>query len=94
MDKIKIRSLGDLNTYFTSSDYKERMVGEALELGHRIHKLEVMLDKTPEERGFEFTTPRHLLEAQLETMRALSRIFSIRATLESVEIPEVDYEIQ
>lgn len=92
MDKIKIKSLGDVNNHLTSSDYKERMIGEALELGLRIHKLEAMLDKTPEERGFEFTTPRHLLEAQLETMRTYYRILGIRANLENVDLPEVDYE--
>lgn len=92
MEKIKIKSLGDLTKYFYESDYKERMVGEALELGYRIHKLEAMLNKSDEERGFTFDSPIHLLEAQLETMRALSRIFEIRATLENIEIPEVDYE--
>lgn len=92
MDKIKIKSLGDLTKYFYESDYKLRFIGEALELGYRIHKLEAMLDKTTEERGFEFSSPRHLLEAQLETMRALNHVYEIRAKLEDIEIPEVEYD--
>lgn len=89
--KVIIKKLEDLNIYLTSSDYKVRMIGEVLELGYRIHKLRGMLDKTPDERGFEFTTPRNLLEAQLNTMKALYHILINRSELEDIEIPEVFY---
>lgn len=94
MDKEvkKISSIKDIYSYYIFDDYKSRFIGEVLELEYRIHKLEAMLDKTPEERGFEFTSPRHLLEAQLETMRALSHVYEIRSKLENIEIPEVEYE--
>lgn len=89
---VKISSIRDIYPYLLSEDYKTRFIGETMELGLRIHKLEAMLDKTPEERGFEFNCPRHLLEAQLETMRALYHVYSIRSKLENVEITEVEYE--
>lgn len=90
---MKINSISELiYPYLTSEDYKDRFIGEVLELRYRIYKLETMLEKTPEERGFTFDSPIHLLEAQLETMRALSHVYEIRAKLENVEIPEVDYE--
>lgn len=94
MDKEvkRITAIKDIYSYYLFDDYKTRFVGEVLELNYRIHKLEVMLAKTDEERGFKFTSPRHLLEAQLETMRTLANILDIRATLENIEIPEVEYE--
>lgn len=94
MDKevIKISSIKDIYSYYIFSDWKKRFIGEILELDYRVHKLEDMLSKTDEERGFEFNCPRHLLEAQLETMRALAHVYSIRAKLENIEIPEVEYE--
>lgn len=91
---IKVRNLKDLSIYLTSSDYKERMVGEILELDYRINKLEYMLKRSDEERGFKLTTPKHLLEAQVSTMKSLRNILEIRATLENINLPEVDYEIQ
>jgi hypothetical protein len=92
MEKIKISSLKDLEPYFKSEDYKIRFIGEVLELDYRLQKLESMLNKTDEERGFTLTTPIHLLEAQSDMMRGLYNIFTIRATLENIEIPEVEYE--
>ena len=94
MDKevIKISSIKDIYSYYIFSDWKKRFIGEILELDYRIHKLEDMLSLTDEERGFEFNCPRHLLEAQLETMRALAHVYSIRAKLEDIELPEVEYE--
>lgn len=91
---VKVRNLKDLSIYLTSSDYRERMVGEILELDYRIKKLEYMLKRSDEERGFKFTTPKHLLEAQVSTMKSLRNILEIRATLENISLPEVEYEIQ
>ena len=94
MDKevITISSIKDIYAYYLFSDWKKRLIGEILELDYRIYKLETMLSKTDEERGFEFTCPKHLLETQLETMKTLQNILNIRANLENIEIPEVEYE--
>lgn len=90
MDKIRITSLKDLEPYLKSEDYKVRLIGEILELDYRLQRLEDMLSKTDEERGFTFTAPIHLLEAQSDMMRGLYNILTIRAALEDIEVPEVE----
>ena len=90
---IVITGYKDIEPYLSSPDYKERLIGEIIELELRIHKLEAMLKQSDEERGFSFKSPIHLLEAQLENMSALHNILEIRAILEDVALPEVKYEV-
>lgn len=89
---IKITSIKDILIYLISDNYKLRFIGETLELGFRIHKLETMLAKTDKERGFEFNCPRYILNIQLENMRALYNVYLLRSKQENIEIPEADYE--
>lgn len=85
-----ISSLKDLAPYLESNDYKERLIGEILELYYRTKRLESLLNKTDEERGFSFNCPIHLLETQLESMNGLYNILTIRVTLENIQLPDVE----
>lgn len=90
---VKIFSLSDCYPYLTSEDYQERFIGELIELGLRIHRLEKMvamyrsgdLDFTP-------NCSIGILELQLTQMRGYKTILEKRAIAEKIELPEVRYE--
>ena len=93
MEKLKIFSLRDCYPYLISEDYQNRFIGEYLELGLRIHRLEKMIVMY---RGgsLDFTPNCSLgiLELQLTQMRGYKTILEKRAIVENIELPEVKYE--
>lgn len=66
-------------------DYKVRLLDEKNQLDDRISKLDHMLSMNAEERGFEFSCPTRLLEAQLDSMKRYSSILEERIR---IEIPD------
>lgn len=90
---VKIYSIRDCYSYMISEDYKNRFLGEYLELGLRIHRLENIvrmyrggtLDFTP-------TCSLGILELQLTQMRGYKTVLEKRAIAENIELPEVRYE--
>jgi hypothetical protein len=93
MEKIKIFSLRDCYPYLTSEDYQERFIGELIELGLRIHRLETMI-RMYRSGDLDFTPNCSLgiLELQLTQMRGYKTILEKRAIVENIELPEVTYE--
>lgn len=68
--------------------YKARFLAEYLELEDRRLKLAHMLDHW-DSLGFEPTCPRELLERQLSAMDEYAGVLRERASLEGVELPDV-----
>lgn len=93
MEKLKIFSLKDCYPYLTSEDYKDRFIGEFIELGLRIHRLETMI-RMYRSGDLDFTPNCSLgiLELQLTQMRGYKTILEKRAIIENIELPEVSYE--
>jgi hypothetical protein len=93
MEKLKIFSLKDCDPYLTSEDYKDRFIGELIELGLRIHRLETMI-RMYRSGDLDFTPNCSLgiLELQLTQMRGYKTILEKRAIIEKIELPEVTYE--
>jgi hypothetical protein len=93
MEKLKIFSLKDCFPYLTSEDYKDRFIGELIELGLRIHRLETMI-RMYRSGDLDFTPNCSLgiLELQLTQMRGYKTIMEKRAIVENIELPEVTYE--
>lgn len=90
---LKIHSIRDIYPYLTSEDYKNRFIGEYLELGYRLHKLEVIIDKAKDNLlDFPLSCPITLLMTQAENMTAYQRVLEVRAEVENVTFPEVSYE--
>lgn len=90
---VKIFSLSDCYPYLTSEDYQERFIGELIELGLRIHRLETMI-RMYRSGDLDFTPNCSLgiLELQLTQMRGYKTILEKRAIIENIELPEVSYE--
>lgn len=78
-----IDNLKDTMELMTSEDYKERFVGEVLQLCIRINRLRDCLINIYDGRlSFTPTCSTELLESQLDAMEELLRIYSIRASVE------------
>lgn len=90
---LKIFSYRDCYPYITSEDYKNRFLGEYLELGLRIHRLENVI-RMYRSGDLEFTPNCSLgiLELQLTQMVGYKTILEKRAVVENIEIPEVKYD--
>lgn len=88
-----MESIKDCYTYMLSADYKRRFLGEYLELGFRIHKLDRMLCKY-KSGSLDFTPSCSigLLEMQLSQMIGYKTILERRAKTEGIELPEVIYK--
>ena len=93
MESLKIFSLRDCYHYLTSEDYQNRFIGEFIELGLRIHRLENMIRRY-RSGDLDFTPNCSLgiLELQLTQMRGYKTILEKRAIVENIELPEVTYE--
>lgn len=90
---VKIYSIRDCYSYMISEDYKNRFIGEYMELNHRIHKLNLIIIKAKNNLlDFPLNCPISLLETQLETMKDYKRVLEVRAEIENITFPEVTYE--
>lgn len=78
-----IDNLKDTMELMTSEDYKERFVGEVMQLCIRINRLrDTLIDIYDGSALFTPACSTELLESQLAAMEELLRIYSIRASVE------------
>lgn len=80
--------LADTIVYMTSPDYKNRFLGEFLQLAIRLEKLLNMLEKW--DKGlldFEPTCSKHILVQQAKAMSDYVQILMDRAKIEGITLP-------
>ena len=76
-------------TQMLSPDYKQRFVGEFVQLKIRADRLESMLDRWKRgELDFKPTCSRGLLSSQLIWMRRYQACLEERASIEGVSVPD------
>lgn len=89
----KITTLEQTAELMSSEDYKERFIAEYAQVEIRYKRLERVLksieDKTCP-KCFEPTCPVDILESQLKYMNDYREILIIRASIEEIELPEVE----
>lgn len=82
-----ITELKDTVELMTSSDYRERFLGEYYQNKIRLNKLQIMVDKWDKgELKFTPTCPRETYEFQLSYMRKLDAILIMRAKMEGISL--------
>lgn len=82
-----ITELKDTVELMTSSDYRERFLGEYYQNKIRLNKLQIMVDKWDRgELKFTPTCPRETYEFQLSYMRKLDAILIMRAKMEGISL--------
>lgn len=90
---VKIRDLSQTAELMSSNDYKERFIAEYAQVEIRYKRLERVLksieDKTCP-KCFEPTCPVDILESQLKYMNDYRAILIVRASIEAIELPEVE----
>ena len=90
---VKIRDLSQTAELMSSNDYKERFIAEYAQVELRYKRLERVLksieDKTCP-KCFEPTCPVDILTSQLKYMNDYRAILIVRASIEEIELPEVE----
>ena len=87
LEEIKNFKMERANTLAMSSDYKERFVGEYMQLKIRTEKLEVMLAKW-DAGTLEFTPTcmRSIYNGQIHAMKEYLMFLENRATIEDIDL--------
>lgn len=82
-----ITKLKDTVELMTSTDYRERFLGEYYQNKIRLDKLQAMIDKWDKD-GLNFTPtcPRETYEFQLSYMKKLDAILIMRAKMEGINL--------
>lgn len=90
LEKLENLKMERANTLAMSSDYKERFVGEYMQLKIRIEKLEAMLAKW-DAGTLEFTPicTRYIYDGQIRAMKDYLMCLEARAAIENVDIPAI-----
>lgn len=84
---MKIDNLEDTVDFMTSDDYRDRMLGEYLQLYIRFEKLRKMLDKEKDGTlDFTPTCPILILEKQCSIMKEYIDILEERIKLEGIQV--------
>lgn len=79
--------LKDTVVLMNSEDYKERFIGEYLQVKIRYDKLKAMVDKWNKgELSFTPTCPREIYDTQLEAMENYLKVLELRAKIENVNL--------
>lgn len=79
--------LKDTVVLMNSEDYKERFMGEYLQVKIRYDKLKTMVDKWDKgELSFTPTCPREIYDTQLEAMENYLKVLELRAKIENVNL--------
>lgn len=79
--------LKDTVVLMNSEDYKERFMGEYLQVKIRYDKLKAMVDKWDKgELSFAPTCPREIYDTQLEAMENYLEVLELRAKIENVNL--------
>ena len=89
----KITNLSQTAEFMSSEDYKERFIAEYCQIAIRAKRLERVLTRIKDKTApdcFEPTCNIKTLEDQLSTMIAYRETLVYRATLEDIDLPEVD----
>lgn len=82
-----ITKLKDTVELMTSTDYRERFLGEYYQNKIRLDKLQAMVDKWDKgELNFTPTCPRETYEFQLSYMKKLDAILIMRAKMEGINL--------
>lgn len=89
----KITDLSQTVELMSSNDYKERFIAEYAQVEIRYKRLERVLksieDKTCP-KCFEPTCDIEILKSQYKTMNAYRATLIFRASIEAIELPEVE----
>lgn len=89
----KITDLSQTVELMSSKDYKERFIAEYAQVEIRTKKLEKMIksleDKTCP-KSFKPDCPICVLKSQLQYMNDYRAILIFRASIEEIELPEVE----
>ena len=89
----KITNLSQTVELMDSNNYKERFIAEYAQIEIRTKRLERILksleDKTCP-KCFEPTCDIEILKSQLKTMNAYRATLIFRASIEDIELPEVE----
>lgn len=91
-------TLEDTATLMSSANYKDRIVGEYLQLLIRVLKLERFLKKWDSGESNAIMAmyswaPRGLYDVQLSTMRSYLEILELRAEYEKIDLSQYEVEI-
>lgn len=89
----KITNLSQTVELMSSNNYKDRFIAEYAQIEIRTKRLERVLksieDKTCP-KCFEPTCDIEILKSQLKTMNAYRATLIFRASIEAIELPEVE----
>ena len=89
--KIGDKPLVDTALLMKSSDYKERFIAEYQQLTIRYNALKKMLAKWDKnELNFTPVCSRDIYDLQMQAMSDYKAVLKTRATLESINLPEVN----